>query len=265
MVTMVNAARADHGLAPLAAHGAVTDFASGHSGVMAAAGSIWHNDDYFTKATKARFAATAVAENVAVNATTADAHARLMNSPGHRANILDGKFTHVGIAVARSTDGLLYYTQDFLKTTVTATKASETAAPTRKPRATSARPLAADPKSASAAAAPVPGTATGTDPNPAVTVRGPDGVLGRGASVEAGGPVPSSTPKKGALPLGLVSAALVLLGGTMVAIVARAKATLGPSTTSSSIGAWTARGARGTRVPAPSALAIRSGASAGAR
>jgi uncharacterized protein YkwD len=32
-----------------------------------------------------------------------------MNSPGHRANILEGQFTKVGIGVATAGNGMIYY------------------------------------------------------------------------------------------------------------------------------------------------------------
>lgn len=38
-------------------------------------------------------------ENLAGNQSVQAAHQRLMNSPGHRANILDSRYTHVGIGV----------------------------------------------------------------------------------------------------------------------------------------------------------------------
>lgn len=38
-------------------------------------------------------------ENIAGNADVAAAHKSLMNSPGHRKNILNGNFTHVGIGI----------------------------------------------------------------------------------------------------------------------------------------------------------------------
>jgi uncharacterized protein YkwD len=38
-----------------------------------------------------------------------------MASPGHRANILDGKFTRTGVGVAVDADGTVYVTQVFLR------------------------------------------------------------------------------------------------------------------------------------------------------
>ena len=44
---------------------------------------------------------TRLGENLAGNSDLADAHRMLMNSPTHRANILDPAFQRVGLAVVR--------------------------------------------------------------------------------------------------------------------------------------------------------------------
>lgn len=60
---------------------------------------------------------TAVGENVAMAADLTTADGILMKEPpfqpNHRANILNPKFTRVGIGVARSSDGLVWVTEDF--------------------------------------------------------------------------------------------------------------------------------------------------------
>ncbi|MDD4111103.1 MAG: CAP domain-containing protein, partial [Clostridia bacterium] len=38
-----------------------------------------------------------------------------MNSPGHRANILNRSFTEIGVGAAKKSNGTLYWTQLFLK------------------------------------------------------------------------------------------------------------------------------------------------------
>lgn len=53
-------------------------------------------------------------ENVARTSTAERAHVALMNSPGHRANILDPVFNSVGIGVVNTPDGI-YVTQDFAR------------------------------------------------------------------------------------------------------------------------------------------------------
>jgi uncharacterized protein YkwD len=61
-------------------------------------------------ATGARF--NAVAENVAVADDPGEAHLALMNSPGHRANIMNPKYNAVGIGVVMVRSHM-YVTQDF--------------------------------------------------------------------------------------------------------------------------------------------------------
>jgi uncharacterized protein YkwD len=63
-------------------------------------------------ATGVRF--NAVAENVAVANTAEEAHLALMNSPGHRANILNPAYNAGGIAVVQRNKSL-YVTEDFAR------------------------------------------------------------------------------------------------------------------------------------------------------
>lgn len=53
-------------------------------------------------------------ENIAMNRSVAAAHTALMNSPGHRANILNANYTHIGIGIAQNANGSLYITQMFV-------------------------------------------------------------------------------------------------------------------------------------------------------
>jgi hypothetical protein len=46
-------------------------------------------------------------ENIAYSGTPEQAHAGLMESPGHRANMINPSFTHVGIAAGNSPGGLI--------------------------------------------------------------------------------------------------------------------------------------------------------------
>lgn len=46
--------------------------------------------------------------------TIEQAEEGLMHSPGHRKNILRAAFTHVGVGIARNTDGTLVITQNFI-------------------------------------------------------------------------------------------------------------------------------------------------------
>ena len=54
------------------------------------------------------------AENVAYDSTVEEAHANLMQSPGHRANILNPRYNAIGVAVIRH-NGRVYVVEDFVR------------------------------------------------------------------------------------------------------------------------------------------------------
>ena len=60
----------------------------------------------------------ALGENIAINGTVPGAEAAFMNEPrfqnNHRGNILNAKYTDVGIGIVQGPNGSLYITQDFL-------------------------------------------------------------------------------------------------------------------------------------------------------
>jgi uncharacterized protein YkwD len=60
----------------------------------------------------------ALAENISLNQTVADAEKDLMDEPrfqqNHRGNILNPTYTDVGIGIAQAPNGDLYITQDFV-------------------------------------------------------------------------------------------------------------------------------------------------------
>ncbi len=68
----------------------------------------------FDQMKKAGITYRAAGENLAGAPTVQMAHEGLMNSPGHRANILNSMFTHVGIGVASSSKYGLLFTQMFI-------------------------------------------------------------------------------------------------------------------------------------------------------
>lgn len=111
-----NRRRESHGLTPLQPSVCAAGFATGHSAWMAEAGELTHAD---LTELRALCEASAAAENIAVVAgPSLDARAVVqawMDSPGHRANILDPDLTHLGVGVAHdAVDGRWYATQDFL-------------------------------------------------------------------------------------------------------------------------------------------------------
>ena len=115
LVRLLNEERLRHGLPALAVRTDLTDIANGHSLTMAESNRLHHNDDYFSSETGDRIGAGRRGENVAKHQSAANAHAALMKSPGHRANILDPQFTVVGVGAAGPDRGMRYFTQNFLR------------------------------------------------------------------------------------------------------------------------------------------------------
>jgi uncharacterized protein YkwD len=103
MLLLTNGARKRAGLAPLELDAALESVAYAHSQDMVSAGFFGHQSpttgtvDDRMKA--ARLRVTLVGENVARAPSPRDAHAMLMASPGHRDNILNPRFSRVGIGV----------------------------------------------------------------------------------------------------------------------------------------------------------------------
>jgi uncharacterized protein YkwD len=58
----------------------------------------------------------ALGENVGYGSTAAAVQKMWMESTGHRTNILDTRWNGVGVGLARSSDGVLYMAQVFIKT-----------------------------------------------------------------------------------------------------------------------------------------------------
>jgi hypothetical protein len=115
LFALVNGERAAAGLPALVRRAEVDAIATSHSTAMAARGDIYHNDLYFSAATHQALGASYLGENVAMNRSIEDMHRRLMLSPHHRDNILDRRFTQIGVAVAAAPDGVLYATEDFVQ------------------------------------------------------------------------------------------------------------------------------------------------------
>lgn len=59
---------------------------------------------------------TAAGENIAMGQKTpAEVMTAWMNSPGHRANILSPSYTQIGVGLAKTSSGVPYWTQEFIK------------------------------------------------------------------------------------------------------------------------------------------------------
>lgn len=121
IASYVNDARAKAGVPRLKVSVSISNVARAWSGTMASSGTFAHNPSYTTKMPSGW---TAAAENIAWVSSTAGQRApleiqtNLMNSAPHRANILDPRFTDLGIGVAFVTRGGSYYvylTQNFAR------------------------------------------------------------------------------------------------------------------------------------------------------
>jgi uncharacterized protein YkwD len=103
MLRMVNKERAAAGLKPLAPDPELTEVARKHSADMFARGYFAHvtpeGRDPFDRILAARITFRTAGENLALAPTLQIAHTGLMNSPGHRANILHKDFGRCGIGI----------------------------------------------------------------------------------------------------------------------------------------------------------------------
>lgn len=115
LLELANLERQRAGLGALTARDDVTAIALAHSTRMALDGDIFHNRSYFSAATRRLLRTAYRGENVASNGSIEDAHARLMRSRGHRANILNRRFSVAGFAVVQAPDGQYFITEDFLR------------------------------------------------------------------------------------------------------------------------------------------------------
>ncbi|HET7034192.1 MAG TPA: CvpA family protein [Thermomicrobiaceae bacterium] len=118
MLELLNDARASDGLQPLAPDQRLQSVARAHSEEMLKLGYFAHNSPV-SGSPSDRLQAAGIAfqvagENLAYAPTVEIAHRGLMNSPGHRANILSPDFTRVGIGVIVAPNGERMFTQDFI-------------------------------------------------------------------------------------------------------------------------------------------------------
>jgi len=122
MVERVNEVRLDEGLSPLRRAQDVTEVAERWSAVMAADQHMRHNPAFADEICCWGLAT----ENVAwsephriwrpgdpVERITDELHIALLNSPGHRANLLDPNVDEIGIGVHVDADGSVWITQNF--------------------------------------------------------------------------------------------------------------------------------------------------------
>ncbi len=132
MLALINTARSAAGLPPLTITAGLYRSASAHNALMAAGCGLSHQcpgePDLGTRETAAGVHWMAAGENIGTGGPVATSTAAstqlavtltqdMLNeqppNDGHRKNILNPSFTHIGIAVYRAPSGTLWLTQDF--------------------------------------------------------------------------------------------------------------------------------------------------------
>jgi hypothetical protein len=111
-----NYERVAHGLAPLKWSATLAGAARQHALRMAARNTLSHQlpgePGIAERASQAGARFSSLAENVAEGPSAESIHQQWMNSPPHRANLLDAQLDSVGIAVAER-NGVLFAVEDF--------------------------------------------------------------------------------------------------------------------------------------------------------
>lgn len=107
-LALTNIARARAGLGMLPMRGDIQRVARQHSGRMASQNRLHHNPNFSSQITGWQV----VAENVGFGPNVERIHQALMDSPTHRANILDPRLTEAGYGVVIR-NGRIWVTQNF--------------------------------------------------------------------------------------------------------------------------------------------------------
>lgn len=118
VVTLTNNRRRAHGCNNLGRNAALDEAAQTHTRKMANRNTLSHQlsgeASLGTRVRRAGYDWTLVAENIAAGYPTPEAVVRAwMGSAGHRRNILDCRYRHIGVGYAVSGRGTPYWTQVF--------------------------------------------------------------------------------------------------------------------------------------------------------
>lgn len=117
MIELINKERVDRMISPLVFDSSLTEIARSHSEDMFKRGYFSHyskeGEDVSDRAQKNNIDFSIIGENLAFAPSLAVAHKGLMDSPGHRANILSKDFAKIGVGIMDSPDYGLMITQVF--------------------------------------------------------------------------------------------------------------------------------------------------------
>jgi uncharacterized protein YkwD len=117
MLQLINQEREKHGLKLLLNDEALNKVARAHAADMFKRGYFSHNTpegiNPFQRLHRANIKYKFAGENLAMAPAVSRAHSELMNSPGHRANMLNPSYGRIGIGILQSAEHGLMVTQEF--------------------------------------------------------------------------------------------------------------------------------------------------------
>ncbi len=122
LLDLINADRVSHDLPRFQWDAMLARLARDHAADMARSRKVSHTSstdgaDFVRRLIRIGLRASAAAENVALDRNVLEAHRSLMDSPRHRANILDPDLLSIGIGVEEDTDlDVVYVVEDFAST-----------------------------------------------------------------------------------------------------------------------------------------------------
>jgi uncharacterized protein YkwD len=109
-----NSLRSSHGIAPLKEHDTLTDKAEAWARHMASTGKLEHST---LSAGLSSLSWTALGENVGYSSPTANTlltiHNSFVTSTAHKANLLNSRFTHMGVGVHKDSAGRVWVVEVF--------------------------------------------------------------------------------------------------------------------------------------------------------
>lgn len=119
MLNLVNQERTSRGLKPLSLDSRLTSVARAYSQEMVTNNFFSHTSAVdgsspFDRIKRAGITYKYAGENLAYNSSVSTAHTALMNSDGHRRNILNPNFTHIGIGIVKKGTSQIMVTQAFI-------------------------------------------------------------------------------------------------------------------------------------------------------
>ena len=115
LLGLINRARSEAGLKPLQWDNRLATAAHEHAQVMSAKGELahqFHGEADLTSRPTPRLRLDQAGENVFYDTSVQSAHEAFMNSPDHRANLLNPAYDSVGIGIV-DVAGVLYIVEDF--------------------------------------------------------------------------------------------------------------------------------------------------------